>query len=41
ASHADHQRIFKALLARDPVAARAAMRAHLERVISEFAQAWR
>ena len=41
ASHADHQRIFKALLARDPQAARAAMRAHLERVISEFAQAWR
>lgn len=41
ASHADHQRIFKALLARDPAAARAAMRAHLERVISEFAQAWR
>lgn len=41
ASHADHQRIFNALLARDPVAARAAMHAHLERVISEFAQAWR
>ena len=41
ASHADHQRIFKALLGRDPVAARAAMRAHLERVIGEFAQAWR
>lgn len=41
ASHADHQRIFKALLARDPIAARAAMRAHLERVISEFAQAWK
>lgn len=41
ASHADHQRIFKALLDRDAVAARTAMRAHLERVISEFAQAWR
>src|SRR5438093_714534 len=41
ASHADHQRIFNALLARDPVAARAAMRGHLERVINEFAQAWR
>lgn len=41
ASHADHQRIFKALLARDPVAAKAAMRGHLERVISEFTQAWR
>jgi GntR family uxuAB operon transcriptional repressor len=41
ASHADHQRVFKALLGRDPVAARAAMQAHLERVIGEFAQAWR
>lgn len=41
ASHADHQRIFKALLGRDAVAARTAMRGHLERVISEFAQAWR
>lgn len=41
ASHADHQRIFKALLARDPDAARTAMRAHLERVMSEFAQTWR
>ena len=41
ASQEDHQRVFNALLARDPVAARAAMRAHLERVISEFAQAWR
>lgn len=40
ASHADHQAIFKALLARDPTAARTAMRAHIERVISEFAQAW-
>ena len=41
ASHADHQRIFKALLARDPEAARTAMRAHLERVMSEFAQTWK
>jgi DNA-binding FadR family transcriptional regulator len=40
-SQEDHQRVFDALLARDPVAARAAMRAHLERVIKEFAQAWR
>lgn len=37
----DHQLIFDALLARDPKAARAAMRAHLERVIKEFSQAWR
>ena len=40
-SQEDHQRVFDALLARDPVAARTAMRAHLERVIKEFAQAWR
>jgi len=41
ASQEDHQRVFSALLSRDPGAARAAMRAHLERVINEFAQAWR
>jgi len=41
ASQDDHQRVFSALLARDAEGARAAMRAHLERVISEFAQAWR
>lgn len=41
ASHADHQCIFKALVARDGEAARAAMRSHLERVMSEFAQSWR
>lgn len=41
ASQEDHQRVFSALLARDAEGARAAMRAHLERVISEFAQAWR
>jgi len=41
ASHADHQRIFKALVARDAASARVAMRSHLERVMSEFAQAWR
>lgn len=41
ASQEDHQRIFAALMARDGVAARAAMRAHLERVIAEFTQAWR
>ncbi|ROR25097.1 GntR family transcriptional regulator [Comamonas sp. BIGb0124] len=40
-SQEDHQRIFDALMKRDPQAARAAMRAHLERVIQEFAQAWR
>lgn len=41
ASQQDHQLIFDALLARDPLAARAAMRAHLERVIKEFSQSWR
>ena len=41
ASQEDHQRVFTALLARDAEGARTAMRAHLERVISEFAQAWR
>lgn len=37
----EHQQVFDALLARDPAAARAAMRSHLERVIKEFSQAWR
>ena len=41
ASQDDHRRVFTALLERDAAAARAAMRAHLERVIGEFAQAWR
>lgn len=41
ASQDDHQRVFNALLERNPEAARAAMRAHIERVIGEFAQAWR
>lgn len=41
ASQDDHQRVFTALLERDADAARKAMRAHIERVISEFAQAWR
>lgn len=41
ASQEDHQRVFAAVMARDPAAARAAMRAHLERIIGEFTQAWR
>ena len=41
ATQDDHQRVFTALLERDAAAARAAMRAHIERVIGEFAQAWR
>lgn len=40
-SHQGHQRIFEALLARDASAARAAMREHLEAVMTQFAQAWR
>jgi len=36
----DHQAVFSALVARDPVAARTAMRSHIERVMSEFAQGW-
>ena len=41
ASQDDHQRVFTALLERNAEAARAGMRAHIERVIGEFAQAWR
>jgi GntR family uxuAB operon transcriptional repressor len=41
ASQDDHQLVFNALLERDPAAARAAMRGHIQRVIGEFAQAWR
>jgi len=41
ASQEDHQRIFSAIMARDAMAARTAMHAHLSRVIGEFTQAWR
>ena len=41
ASQDDHQRIFTALLERNAQGARDAMRAHIERVIGEFAKAWR
>src|SRR5438105_8666330 len=41
ASHDDHQRIFEAIVARDPRAARKAMRDHLERVAHAFARSWR
>lgn len=40
-SQEDHQRILVALVAGNPEDARAAMRAHLERVIGQFAQGWR
>lgn len=41
ASQNDHQVIFNALVLRDAEACRAAMKSHLERVMSEFAEAWR
>jgi len=41
ASQEDHQRIFAAIMGRDPVAAREAMQSHLSRVVGEFTQAWR
>jgi GntR family transcriptional regulator, uxu operon transcriptional repressor len=36
----DHQMIFNALVARDPVDAKEQMRRHISRVISEFGKAW-
>ena len=39
--HADHQRIFTAIMGRDSAAARQAMSVHLTKVIAEFTQAWR
>jgi len=36
----DHQRVFAALVARDPDEARAAMRTHIDRVMKEFAKNW-
>ena len=39
-SQDDHQRIFAAIVTGEAEAARQAMRAHLERVMGEFAQAW-
>lgn len=36
----DHQRIFNALHARDPIMAKTQMKAHIERVIREFGKAW-
>lgn len=39
-SQQDHQQIFAAIVAAQADAARLAMRAHLERVICEFAQSW-
>ena len=41
ASQEDHQRIFTAIMRREPEAARVAMHEHLTRVIGEFTQAWR
>lgn len=41
ASQNDHQLIFNAIVARDAGASRESMKAHLERVMQEFAEAWR
>jgi DNA-binding FadR family transcriptional regulator len=40
ASLQDHQQIFSALAMRDAAAARSAMHAHIDRVISEFVKGW-
>jgi GntR family uxuAB operon transcriptional repressor len=40
ASMQDHQRVFSALVERDPVESRNAMRMHIERVMQEFARNW-
>jgi GntR family transcriptional repressor for pyruvate dehydrogenase complex len=39
-SIADHERILKALAARDPAAAKAAMQKHLDRVAKEYERDW-
>lgn len=40
ATLADHRHILDAIIARDPTAAKRAMRAHLERVSRQFARGW-
>ena len=40
ASLADHQKVFSAIVSRDPMAARAAMHEHIDRVVSEFVKGW-
>lgn len=40
ASLQDHQQVFAALVARDVVAARQAMHAHIDRVVGEFVKGW-
>ena len=40
ASLADHQKVFSAIVSRDPVAAKAAMQAHIDRVVGEFVKGW-
>ena len=40
ASLQDHQRVFSALVARDAAGARAAMHAHIDRVVAEFVKGW-
>lgn len=40
ASLQDHKLVFSALVARDAAGARAAMHAHIDRVVSEFVKGW-
>ena len=40
ASLADHQKVFSAIVARDPEAAKAAMHEHIDRVVGEFVKGW-
>jgi DNA-binding FadR family transcriptional regulator len=40
-SYQDHHHVFRALVERNPAAARQAMRQHIERVVAGFANRWR
>ena len=40
ASLRDHQKVFRAIVARDATAAKAAMHEHIDRVVDEFVKGW-
>lgn len=40
ASLSDHQKVFRAIVARDAAAAKAAMHEHIDRVVDEFIKGW-
>lgn len=40
ASLQDHKRVVSAIVSRDTVAAKAAMQAHIDRVVGEFVKGW-